>query len=206
MDFYWSESAQRFVDRATGRFLSTLVVNSAVDTVIGKARDHMVEVTQKLQTGDLTLAQWQTQMVDEMKLLLVGASAIGRGGWAQMSQADWGWTGQQLRQQYAYLRNFAHDIATGKQPMDGRLLNRAGMYADYARAIERNMQVRTAVLIGRSEERNLLGQADHCQDCVEETAMGWVPIGTLTLIGGRQCGSRCHCVIQTRTHEDGMAA
>jgi hypothetical protein len=140
-------------------------------------------------------------MAQEMKLLHVGAAGVGRGGWAQMSQSDWGWTGQRLRQQYGFLRNFAHDIATGKQPMDGRLLARAGMYAEAARATQREMQRRTGMLVGRSQERNVLGAAEHCGGCLDATARGWVPIGSLPPVGSRQCRSRCHCVIETRLPE-----
>ena len=137
-------------------------------------------------------------MADEMKMLHTGAAAVGRGGWTQMSQADWGWTGQRLRAQYGYLRNFANDIATGHQPMDGRLTARAQMYAEAARATQREMIRRTAISIGRQDERNHLGAADHCGGCVEATARGWVPIGTLPAVGSRTCRSRCHCWIETR--------
>lgn len=198
MAFVWSEGSQRYRDEATGRFVSTRAVNAAVDQVIQVGQDHMVALSQQLQAGAITLAQWQQGMANEMKLLHVGAAAVGRGGWDQMNPSDWGWTGQRLRTQYGYLRNFAHDIATGAQPMDGRLLNRAGMYAEAARSTQREMQRRTGSLIGRSQERNVLGAAEHCGGCLDATARGWVPIGSLPAIGARQCRSRCHCVIQTR--------
>ncbi len=129
-----------------------------------------------MQEGTLTLAAWQEAMAGEMKPLHVGAAAMGRGGWQQMTYSDWGWTGHELRNQYGWLRNFAHDIATGKQPMDGRLQQS-----------------------GRTQELNQLGGSDrHCATCLGCTAQGWVPIGTLPRVGGRSCGTRCRCSILTR--------
>lgn len=207
MPFVWSESASRYRDATTGRFVPTQQINNAVETVIRSAADRMVGFSQQLQEGTLSLSQWQAAMINELKPLHVGAAAIGRGGWAQMSQSDYGWTGQKLRAQYAFLNNFAHDIAVGTQPMDGRLLNRTAMYAAAARGTQREMARRTGQMIGRQEERNVLGASDrHCSQCVSCSSQGWVPIGTLPAIGSRICVSMCKCTIQTRMVPMSLAA
>lgn len=205
-EFRWSEGQQRWRDAATGRMVAQAAVNQAVDSVIVKVGERLASITEQLQSNEITLAEWQTQMAHELKMLHIGAAMVGRGGRAQMSQGDWGWTGQRLRTQYAFLRQFAQDIATGKQKMDGRLLARAQMYAQAARATQREMMRRTAGIIGRVQERNVLGSAEHCAGCVRATSMGWVPIGTLPAIGTRECRSNCRCTIQTRGHEAMMAA
>ncbi len=198
MPFTYSQSALAYRD-SQGRQVSQRVINQAVDAVIRGASTRMVALSMQLQEGTLTLAAWQEAMAAEMKPLHVGAAAMGRGGWQQMTPADWGWTGHELRNQYAYLRNFAHDIATGKQPLDGRLLNRARLYAEAARGTHREMQRRIAQQSGRTQELNQLGGSDrHCGTCVGCTAQGWVPIGTLPRVGGRTCGTNCHCTITTR--------
>lgn len=200
MAFSWSESQQQYRDGTTGRFVPSQQITAAVDTVIQKAADDMAALTVRLQEGTMTLAEWQAAMMDELKPLLVGAAAMGRGGWAQMTQADFGWTGYVLRQQYVFLRNFAHDIATGKQPMDGRIVARARMYAGAVRFTFSEMKRRTATLIGLEQERNMLGAADrHCAACVSCSAQGWVPIGSLPSIGARTCMSNCRCSMQYRT-------
>lgn len=196
--FTYSQSTLLYRD-SRGRYVSARVVNQATDYVIRGASDRMIALSKQLQAGTIGLDGWQNAMAAEMKLLHVGAAAMGRGGWDQMSQADWGWTGHKLRDQYAYLRNFAHDIATGDQPLDGRLLNRTRLYAEAARGTQREMQRRMGQLIGHSQERNQLGAADrHCGSCLSCTAQGWVPIGSLTPVGSRSCYSNCHCSIQTR--------
>jgi len=204
--YIWSPASGRYHDQDTGRFVSNLAINQAVDSVIAQAATHLAGLTQQLQSGAITLADWQAGMAQEIKLLHTGAAALGRGGWQQMSASDWGWTGQRIKQQYQYLTNFAHDIATGKQAMDGRLIARAMMYADATRSTQKEMQRRTGMLRGNLEERNVLGAAEHCAGCLSASGMGWVPIGTLPPIGARQCRSRCRCSIITREHTRLMAA
>lgn len=198
MAYAWSADALAYRD-SQGRIVSQRVINAAVDSVIRGASTRMLALSTQLQEGTLSLTGWQEAMAAEMKPLHVGAAAMGRGGWQQMTPADWGWTGHELRNQYAYLRNFAHDIATGKQPLDGRLLNRTRLYAEAARGTHREMQRRIAQQSGRTQEMNQLGAADrHCAQCQGCTAQGWVPIGTLPRVGGRSCGTNCHCSILTR--------
>lgn len=198
MAYLWSEDAQRFRDEATGRFVSDQAINQAVDAVILAASLRMVGITTDLQNGAITLAEWQQRIIAEMKPLHLGAAALGRGGWAQMGFSDYGWTGMMLRRQYGYLRNFAQDIATGRQPMDGRVIARVRLYASAARVTLREMQRRSGQLAGRMLERNQLGVAEHCRGCKYATSLGWVPIGTLTPIGARQCRTNCKCRIETK--------
>lgn len=182
-------------------------VNRALDRVIASGAERMRSLSEQLQEGTISLAEWQNAMAAEMKLLHTGAAALGRGGWAQMSQSDWGWTGSEIRRQYGFLRAFAMDIATGHQALDGRLLARAAMYAEAARSTQRGMQRRMAQKIGKTEERNQLGAADrHCGSCLDCSARGWVPIGSLPAIGSRTCLSRCHCSLIFRMTEVSQAA
>lgn len=198
MPYTWSSEQQRYL-YPSGNPVAWRQIDGALDRVIQQSAQNITVMTEKLQTGAITLANWQQQMAQEMKMMHVGAAAMGNGGWANMTQSDWGWVGSRLRSEYGYLRNFAHDIATGDQPLDGRLLNRATMYAAAARGTQREIQRRIAILNGALEERNLLGPAEHhCDQCPSLTSLGWVMIGTLPSVGARTCLSRCKCRIETR--------
>ena len=193
MPYQWSEAEGAYF-YPSGRRVPQAIINRALDRVILAGANNMRAMTEQLQAGSITLAEWQTLMADELKMLHTGAAALGRGGWQQMTFSDWGWTGQIIRAQYGYLRQFAQDIATGHAPMDGRLVARAAMYAQSARGTQRGMQRKQAQFFGRSQERNILGAADrHCSTCVACSAAGWVPIGTLPAIGARSCLSNCRC-------------
>jgi hypothetical protein len=198
MPYQWSEDAQAYL-YPSGRRVAPSTLDRARERVIRAGANNMRTISEQLQSGAISLSDWQQRMAAEMKPLHTGAAALGRGGWGQMSQSDWGWTGSEIRRHYGYLRRFAEDIATGHQALDGRLIARATMYAEAARGTQRGMQRRMAQKIGRTEERNQLGAADrHCAECVDCSARGWVPIGTLPPPGSRTCLSRCHCSMAFR--------
>ena len=55
---------------------------------------------------------------------------------------------------------------------------------------------------GMTEERNFLEpDADHCQECWDEAAKGWSPLGTLIPIGERTCLTKCQCKFEYRRME-----
>ena len=51
---------------------------------------------------------------------------------------------------------------------------------------------------GFTEERNRLGDADHCPECLQETSKSWQPINSLIPIGERICTVRCKCTMEYR--------
>lgn len=205
-DYTWSDASHRYRDLSTGRFVGPDAVRGALDHVIESSKSEMRAVSGRLRSGEIALADWQRGMAQEMKLIHTASAAAARGGWAEMSQSDWGAVGQQTRAQYEFLRNFAGDVATGKQPLDGRFLRRAEMYGEAARATYAETERRMMRREGEDEERRILGAADHCPDCLAAAALKWQPIGTLPRIGESQCRTRCRCSFDYRTVEEALAA
>ena len=72
-------------------------------------------------------------MMPEIKMSHLANAAAAKGGWDQMSQADYGRAGQAIRAQYDYLNKFAQQVADGTQKLDGTLTRRAQMYAEAGR-------------------------------------------------------------------------
>lgn len=95
----------------------------------------------QLANGEIGLFAWKEQARTLVKDSHVGAMAIGRGGWGEVTQSDWGRVGAAMRTpgggQYFYLDNFAQDILAkaqaGETYSEGYLQNRFGMYIDSAR-------------------------------------------------------------------------
>lgn len=198
-NFGWNETAGRYVDLQTGRFVPFIEVRDALESMMQSARDTMHDLTQQLIDQQISLADWQASMMSEIRLAHTAAGAAANGGWAQMSQADWGATGQLVREQYDFLRNFAGEIADGTQLLDGRALVRADMYGEAARGSFETMQTRYQLINnGMEEEIRILGEADHCDGCLEQAALGWQPIGTLDEIGEEECLTKCHCTKKYR--------
>lgn len=196
--FSYSGAAGRYRNVNTGRYVPAQQVRAALDSVLAGSAGRMRGLSERLAGGDLSVRDWQRAMAGEIRIAHVAATASARGGWAQLSQADLGFSGQRIRTQYAYLGKMAEQIATGKQPLTG-VAARAELYGHAARATARAMEGRIAREKGAAEERNVLGAADHCQSCLSEAARGWVEVGMLVPVGARTCLSRCHCWISYRT-------
>jgi hypothetical protein len=192
--FGFNEVAGRYISLSTGRFVPFLEVRDALDVVIEASGSRMNALTDQLINEQISLAEWQIGMMEEIKISHTAAAASARGGWAQMSPSDWGATGRLIRDQYDFLRNFANEIATGKQRLDGTARVRTQLYAQAPRGTFEEMRRRYERLMnGMEEERRVLGEADHCQSCLDAAALKWQPIGTLPRIGDSLCLTNCHC-------------
>lgn len=195
---YIYDPAARRYSRA-GRTLTPEQVRDALDAALDNSEPEMVRVTEELRDGRITLAEWQRRMERMIGVRVLGSSALGLGGFDQMNDADRRHIGRQIAEQLRFLRGFARDILTGKQPLNGRALARAKQYAQAPRGIFESIRGRAAELVGFTEERRYLGGADHCstvgplRGCLELAALGWRPIGTLPRIGGAPCRSNCRC-------------
>lgn len=194
-DYQWDATARRF--RApNGRFLPDSAILQELDGYIASKAERMAALSHQLQGGSLDLAAWQEQMHLEIKALHINASELAHGGRAQMSQADFGRTGRILRDQYAFLRDWANDIASGAAPTDGRLPARSTLYADAARATFEGVRARDQRSAGVRFERNVLHASESCAGCIAENGRGWVEIGSLVPPGSRlPCRVRCRCSV-----------
>jgi hypothetical protein len=180
-----------------GRFLSQKAVEALVDGKIAAMERSVRRYTKMLAEGSITLDQWQGSMREAIKAAHIQAAIVGHGGRTGMSSSDYGRVGQRLRQEYAYLQNFALDML--EQRMSAPMaMARASLYAQSVRgsfweggAIRQEKQ-------GFSLMKRLLdAQAQHCEDCLAYASRGIVPIGSVPLPGQRcACRARCRCGVQ----------
>jgi hypothetical protein len=193
--FGWNAASARFYDRATGRYVSRDTMRLALDDIIADAEREVRAASEQLRAGSIDLAQWQRTLRDVVKETMLDAESVARGGWNQLTQADFGRVGQAVRAQYEYLDAFTQAIRAGL-PLDGRFLNRAAMYAKAARPFFHDEQRQLLEDTGYTEEWNILHAAEHCGGCVDMTALGRVPIGTLIPIGERDCLGNDRCTVR----------
>jgi hypothetical protein len=202
--FTWNADAKRYRDES-GKFVSKSTIQDGLENVMDTSALNMNALTQKLIDGNISLASWQSSMMSEIKSAHVAASALANGGWGQMTAVEWGATGQMIREQYDYLRNFSAQIADGTQALDGRALVRSDLYGDSANGTYEKMKTRLFLADGYEEEKaELEPGADHCDGCLDRAAQGWQPIGTLSDIGDEDCQARDRCTkIYRRMTESG---
>lgn len=195
--FTFDPKVARYRDRS-GHFLAQDTVWQAVDQVAKTSGDRMAAIAERLRSGSIDLPTFQAGMAGEIKTLHVAMATAAKGGRAQMAPADWGRVGQRIRQEYAYLDGFARGVADGRQPMDGRLVSRARLYADAGRPAYGEAVRQLWADKGEVEERWLRRASESCPGCVEQSGRGWVVEGALPRLGTQQCRSRCKCSIESR--------
>ena len=200
--YTWDSSLQRYRD-SRGRIVSRDAVRREIDVTLDRTAKHARDLSVQLRAGQISLTQWETGMRAVVKDTQLYSAAAVRGGWDRMTPGDLGRVGQLVRTQYGYLDRFAAQIASGEQALNGYMLNRAMMYAQQGRLTheafaQSDVRKLAREQGGQVEVRNLLGDADHCDECIALTGRGWVPDGQMPLPGTRECRSSCHCRVERR--------
>lgn len=195
-DYRYNEAAGRYTN-GRGQFVPAARVRATLDQTLATTAKRATALGDALQAGRISVATWNIEMRALIKGAHLYSGALAKGGWAQMTQADYGRIGQIVRKQYSYLEAFTRQIEKGL-PLDGRFLRRVTMYVQAGRQTFHAVQRTLMRARGMTEERNRLGIAEHCDGCLQETARGWVPIGDLAPIGTRDCLAHCKCDVEYR--------
>jgi hypothetical protein len=178
-------------------------VRAILDRTLANARNDMRALCDSLRGGGLSLADWQVRMTDLIKTIHMAAAVLARGGFGRMSPDDWARVQDRIREQISYLDNFASQIASGQQRLDGTLCRRMLLYLEAGRGtyhdIERNLMEDR----GYDEFRNRITASESCSECIEMSDMGWVPIDSSAMvpIGSRICNKNCKCYYEYRISE-----
>lgn len=143
--------------------------------------------------GKITLIEFQLIMVETIKNVTITASVIAFGGWERMSEAEWLYIGSLVLEQINYLTNFAEQVRNGQWKLNGLTIVRSKLYEEAGRSAFEESRRHYWTERGYVRERRILGEADHCIDCLRYAEMGWRPIGSLPKIGDSLCNMHCHC-------------
>jgi len=172
-----------------------------LDKVLLVARGEFSRNAEDLLAGAITFAAWALITKAQIRIVHIVGAALAVGGFNVLRDAVNGKPnapnvgasilqkiGDAISREFKFFERFAKQAQTGKNTPA-----RAGMYAEAGRGTFEDVRSDIAKAAGNTEERRLLGVADHCSDCVVEAAKGWQPIGSLRAIGDSLCKTHCHC-------------
>ncbi len=175
-----------------------------LDKVLLVARGEFARNAEDLLAGVITFAAWALITKAQIRIVHIVGAALAVGGFNVLRDAVNGKPaganapnsgasilqkiGDAISREFKFFERFAKQAQTGKNT-----LARAGMYAEAGRGTFEDVRSDVAKAQGKTEERRVLGVADHCSDCVVEAAKGWQPIGSLRAIGDSLCKTNCHC-------------
>jgi hypothetical protein len=120
-----------YVDDA-GRAVRPSTLISLRDDYLDDASILIDTYAANLESGAMTLGQFEEEMRLRLKRAYISEYVLGRGGRDQMTQADWGRVGNMLRGQYGYLRKYLDDLAAEGESR-GTAANRARNFLGSAR-------------------------------------------------------------------------
>ncbi len=184
---------------ANGRFVSYDSVRNVIESDIENTKGRMRKIGAQLQAGEIGVAQFRDRVAVEVKSLHLAEHAAGRGGFHALTQSDFGSAGAAIREQYKYLDSWCVEMAAKPEMIDGAL-SRLDLYCDAGLST-----FESARLTSEREAGYLFEYNDDAADenvcvgknsCAEQSALGVVPIGTLSMPGKRKCKVKDRCKIR----------
>ena len=157
--YTWDKYRGQYVSNWTGKHVQDATVRRAVRGGHEYLRKDNNILTNKLLKGDVNIAQWQKGIARNLKESWGASMRTGAG--PPMSTSVRGKLGNRMRREYAYLDNFAKEIANGKLT-EGQIRIRIDMYADAATVPYWLGTADAKKQAGYREGKRVLGAADHC--------------------------------------------
>lgn len=195
--------ALRYRNAFTGRFIPVGQALQSLENDLARMGRLTDALADDYRSGRIALAEWRVQMQVLVKHIQLGAVTLAKGGRQRMAPADYGRVGQMVAEQYRHLDAWTQDLASGQAPTDGRMTQRARLYATAGRPAYVAVRAAEVRDNGFDQERSILHPADHCDQCEAEAARGFVPMGELVPIGGRECGVNDRCSWEARNSVTG---
>lgn len=199
--YTWDAGASRFRNDGNGQFVSRKAVLDLLGAGTRANAEALRAGVVAFQRGELDQSTFLARQTELLRRAYLQNAALGAGGWEQLGPKEWGRIGGRIWQQYAYLRNFAQEIADGKVT-EAQAINRMNMYLGQARK-EFFTQDRQSRKPAEGDllplERRHLSDVEHCTQCVIYHDQGWQPAGVLPLPTEQcDCGGNCRCWIEQK--------
>lgn len=197
--YVYDPRLSQYKDKQTGKIVSKAKILKLFDNEKARLETRLVKLSSQLERGDLTIAQWQRQITQELKQSHIRMGLLAGGGTnVPYTRKLYGAIGNNLKKQQEFLVQFRRDIQKGKYKDNPEKLKwRARLYADSIRE-----SFNDGERIARNQEgfdlakRILDAGANHCDDCRRYANRGWVPLNEVVRPKTNcECKWRCRCFL-----------
>lgn len=195
--FVFDPRSQKYRNLENGQYVAQSVVNPyLLEGYIEKRQDDFQKVTQALLDGSISVSSWESAVANELKSSHIVSYSLGRGGTKRLSSRDYGIIGARLRGEYSYLRGFSEDILAGKLS-ENQIRYRMSLYLEGLHTTYELARLESHRASGFRWEKWNRSAKESCDDCIEESNKGWIPIGGRTRRPGIgvACKSNCRCSV-----------
>lgn len=171
----------KYVDLATGRYVGSGQIEDLLRGFVKGSETRLELYGMQYANGQLSGREFYELMSREVKVVTNANTALARGGWGQVSQADWGRNGYLMRSEYERIRQLVADKEAGLIT-NAQLIQRSGLYANtaYGRYWEIETEQRAAQGF-QGEQVKTVGDDRVCPECLGAEARGVQPLGTFTV-------------------------
>jgi hypothetical protein len=174
-DWRWNETAHRYQDAETGRFISHTYALGLIQESIRQAIFATDTLAGYVSAGQIAIPDWTQLMRTEIKNEYIRQYLAGIGGRSQMTQADWGKIGNLLKNQYSRLDSFAASLPGMSE---AQIRVRAAMYSESAGQAYEMAHAKVAKGWGADTAAWFVDPSlENCDVCLERQRMGPRPIG-----------------------------
>lgn len=189
----WLKALGRFFSEASKKLVSWASLGRGLEAVTTDSARTLSSAVDRLVSGG-DVGAFGAAFRAEIKQAYIQQYLSGIGGLQAMTKADWGSIGGSLADQYRYLSGFLGDIESGKLSEE-QIRARAGMYLNSSREAHERAKGKTARRLGMTHEIWVLGEAEHCDDCLAFAEEGPQPKGHFPMPGAgqTQCLTNCQC-------------
>jgi hypothetical protein len=169
-----------------------------VGEVIEASRGYLKNKTEQYVAGKITLPEFVTTVLPEIKHSHTAMSVIAHGGKINMGANEFGKLGSNLRFEFQHFRELWLARERG-EVSDKQLLARINLYADAPyKTFENSLRAAEIKAGSVTEEMRVLGGGKNCSDCPPLAGV-WVPLGSSPGIGeGTACMNQCQCSFEYR--------
>lgn len=200
--YQYNNNANRWTNPVNGQFV-------AQAEVISEMRNHQTatytaldNLTTSLYAGNITTAQWQVGVAQQLKDAHLAQAMYGAGGRANMTATKWGRVGGTLANEYSFLTNFANDIANGTVS-EAQALARIKQYGNATQqSYWREFSANSPDLLYW-----LLSAVRNCPDCIDLAGNSPYTSDTIPTYPGAgvtRCRGNCKCTLERRTNLDAL--
>ncbi|ESA35942.1 hypothetical protein N836_09490 [Leptolyngbya sp. Heron Island J] len=201
-DWEWNEDKGAYVDDDDDEIVPLSTILELTYEELERIQGEISTAVEKLE-DDEDVAEWERRIAEIAAAAAALFFLLGMGARGNINDDHSGHVRDRLTVQFEYLRQFSEDILDGNLTIN-RIKARANLYPQDDQLLYSEAQE----FIHSTEEwsyvRNLLGGCQHCRDCLNEAAKGWVERDQMSMPGTRMCRWNCCCMLEYAKEKPGQ--
>lgn len=207
-EFEWDERTQRYrviSGSGKGQFITKEAITTLEEKAIAASGSVITKYNNRLFNDEISLEEWQTGIVTELRDLHLQAYALGAGGWENLTKQDYANIKKTLDSEMEFFDKFSQEIADGKLS-NAQIEARSQMYANKLHSVTEAGRLASHKKAGYKTESRHRTVTESCSECIQYESTGIVEIGTLPNPGEAcSCHSNCKCYKQYYKSENGQS-